>query len=84
MKNNSINVFSEIGKLKRVMLHKPGYELENLMPDYLEKLLFDDIPYLKVAREEHDAFADILRKNGAEVVYLADLASEALTDDKVR
>ena len=42
-----INVTSEIGKLKKVMLHKPGVELEHLVPEELERLLFDDIPYLK-------------------------------------
>ena len=52
---------SEIGRLRKVMLHRPGKELENLMPEYLERLLFDDIPYLKVAQEEHDAFADCLK-----------------------
>ena len=58
------------------MLHRPGRELENLMPEYLERLLFDDIPYLKVAQAEHDAFAQCLRDNGAEVVYLRDLVEE--------
>ena len=48
---------SEIGRLKKVLLHRPGQELENLMPDYLERLLFDDIPYLREAQREHDAFA---------------------------
>ena len=61
---------SEIGRLKKVMLHRPGMELENLMPEYLEQLLFDDIPYLKEAQREHDAFADCLRSQGVEVVYL--------------
>ena len=55
---------SEIGRLKKVMLHRPGGELENLMPEYLERLLFDDIPYLKEAQREHDAFADCLRGQG--------------------
>ena len=59
---------SEIGRLRRVMLHRPGRELENLMPDNLERLLFDDIPYLKAAQAEHDAFAACLRQNGVEVV----------------
>ena len=59
-----INVFSEIGKLNSVLLHRPGKELENLTPDLLERLLFDDIPYLKVAQEEHDAFAKTLTDNG--------------------
>ena len=75
---------SEIGRLKKVMLHRPGMELENLMPEYLEQLLFDDIPYLKEAQREHDAFADCLRAQGVEVVYLLDLVAESLTDDEVR
>jgi arginine deiminase len=73
-----INVFSEIGKLKTVLLHRPGKELENLTPDLLERLLFDDIPYLKVAQEEHDAFADTLRKQGVVVLYIKDMVIEAL------
>lgn len=75
---------SEIGRLKRVMLHRPGGELENLMPEYLERLLFDDIPYLREAQREHDAFADCLRGQGVEVVYLTDLVVESITDDTVR
>lgn len=79
-----INVTSEIGKLNKVMLHRPGKEIENLIPEYLGRLLFDDIPYLEVARKEHDKFADILRENGAEVLYLEELITEALEDIKVR
>ena len=75
---------SEIGRLRKVMLHRPGRELENLMPEYLERLLFDDIPYLKAAQEEHDAFARCLRDNGAEVVYLRDLVEETLAEPDVR
>ena len=71
----------EVGKLRRVMLHRPGRELENLMPEHLERLLFDDIPYLKVAQEEHDAFAQCLRESGAEVVYLGDLVAETIAGD---
>ena len=55
---------SEIGRLKKVMLHRPGMELENLMPEYLERLLFDDIPYLKVAREEAEFFARFNSRTG--------------------
>ena len=51
MSTKPIHVFSEIGKLKKVMLHRPGKELENLMPDYLERLLFDDIPFLEDAQK---------------------------------
>ena len=67
---NPINVKSEIGALKKVLVHRPGRELLNLTPDSLERLLFDDIPYLPVAQEEHDEFVRILRDNGVEVVYL--------------
>ena len=75
---------SEIGRLKKVMLHRPGQELENLMPEYLERLLFDDIPYLKVAQAEHDAFAQCLRENGADVVYLKDLVEETIAGPELR
>ena len=66
------------------MLHYPGRELENLMPEYLERLLFDDIPYLKVAQAEHDAFANCLRDNGADVVYLKDLVTETIQEPEIR
>ncbi len=74
----AIYVKSEIAPLKRVMLHRPGKELEHLTPGTLDRLLFDDIPYLSVAQEEHDRFAQVLREAGAEVVYLEDLAAETL------
>lgn len=73
-----IHVTSEIKPLKRVLLHRPGKELLNLTPDTLEELLFDDIPFLRVAQEEHDAFAKILRDNGTEVTYIEDLMTEVL------
>ena len=73
-----VNVKSEIMPLKKVLLHRPGDELLNLTPNTLEELLFDDIPFLKVAQEEHDAFAEILRNEGVEVVYLEDLMAEVL------
>lgn len=73
-----IHVKSEIAPLKRVMLHRPGAELEHLTPDTMDRLLFDDIPYLQGAQEEHDCFAQLLRENGVEVVYLEDLAAETL------
>ena len=73
-----LNVKSEIKELKKVLLHRPGRELENLTPKWLNQLLFDDIPWLDLAQKEHDAFADIFRKNGVEVLYLVDLVAEAL------
>ena len=82
--SNPIHVFSEIGRLKKVCLHRPGKELENLMPDYLERLLFDDIPYLEDAQKEHDAFAETLRNAGVEVLYLEQLAAEAIDAAGVR
>ena len=74
----AIHVKSEIGKLKKVMLHRPGQELEHLVPEDLERLLFDDIPYLKTAKIEHDMFAEIMRGQGVEVVYLEDLTADVL------
>ena len=73
-----IHVTSEIKKLKKVLVHRPGKELLNLTPDTLGRLLFDDIPYLKVAIQEHDEFCQILRDNDIEVVYLEDLMAETL------
>lgn len=74
-----LSVYSEIGRLRKVLLHRPGKELEQLTPERLDKLLFDDIPYLKAAQREHDAFADALRENGVEVLYLKDLMAETLS-----
>ncbi|MBI5972975.1 arginine deiminase [Staphylococcus caledonicus] len=84
MTQGPIQVNSEIGKLKTVLLKRPGKELENLVPDHLSGLLFDDIPYLKVAQEEHDKFAQALQDEGVEVVYLEKLAAEAIADKAVR
>ena len=73
-----IHVNSEIGKLKTVMLKRPDVEVENFTPDMMERLLFDDIPYLPIAQKEHDNFADTLRQNGTEVLYLEQLSAEAI------
>ena len=78
-----ICVKSEIGPLKRVLLQRPGRELEHLSPNTMGQLLFDDIPYLYGAQREHDCFAQILRDNGAEVVYLEDLTAQVLASDEV-
>ena len=79
-----IHVTSEIGKLKTVMLHRPGREIENITPDSMYRLLFDDIPYLPIAQEEHDYFAQTLRDQGIEVLYFEKLAAEALADQDVK
>ena len=79
-----IHNFSEIGKLNKVLLHRPGLELEALTPATMERLLFDDIPFLKIEQEEHDIFSRILTENGAEVIYYVDETAKALADIKVR
>lgn len=79
-----LHVTSEIGRLKTVLLHRPGNELENLTPDYLGRLLFDDIPYLEKAQAEHDAFAQVLRDHDIEVLYLDQLAAEALSTEDLK
>lgn len=84
MTNGPIQVNSEIGKLKTVLLKRPGKELENLVPDYLDGLLFDDIPFLKVAQQEHDHFAQVLQDEGIEVPYLEKLAAQSIEDSNVR
>ena len=75
---NKINVYSEIGKLKTVLLHEPGNEIHNLTPKHLDDLLFDDIPWLPLAKKEHQTFAKTFIDNGVKVVYLVDLVTEAL------
>ena len=82
--DSPVRVKSEVGKLRRVLLHRPGQELENLMPQYLSRQLFEDIPYLVHAREEHDQFAATLRESGVEVCYLLDLVAEAVVEPDVK
>lgn len=84
MENRNINVYSEIGNLKTVLLHRPGEEIENLTPEYLERLLFDDIPFLKVARKEHDNFAKVLKDSGVNVIYLENLAAIAVKNEEIK
>lgn len=84
IKPSGIQIFSEIGRIKRVLLHCPGRELDNLTPLNMNRLLFDEIPDSLVARREHDMFADVLRATGAEVVYVADLLADVLADLAIR
>jgi len=71
-------VDSEVGRLRTVLLHRPGAELKRLTPRNNDKLLFDGIPWVGRAQDEHDAFAAALRDHGVEVLYLADLLAQAL------
>jgi arginine deiminase len=77
-------VDSEVGRLRTVMLHRPGPELKRLTPRNNDKLLFDGIPWIGRAQDEHDAFAQALRDHGVEVLYLADLLAEALEVEAAR
>ncbi len=79
-----VHNYSEIGRLNKVLLHRIGTEVDGLVPDNFARLLFDDIPYLKVAQQEHDRFAEILRKNGVEVVYYVDEVAKALERPDIR
>ncbi|MCL2332591.1 MAG: arginine deiminase [Actinomycetia bacterium] len=80
-----ISIFSEIAPLKLALVKRPGAEIDSLTPDYLEQLLFDDIPFLPGAQEEHDFYVKLLRDNGVEVLSLDDLMCEALgVDPEVR
>ncbi len=77
-------VDSEVGRLRSVLLHRPGAELKRLTPRNNDKLLFDGIPWVDRAQDEHDAFAAALRDHGVEVLYLTDLLVEALEVPEAR
>lgn len=79
-----IKVSSEIGKLRAVMVHEPGPELEHLVPRYLDELLFDEIPWLREARMEHQGFVEALKSQGAEVLYVEKLVEEVIKDKKLK
>lgn len=79
-----LDVSSEIGTLRRVILHRPGREHERLTPENKDELLFDDVIWVKRARQEHDAFADVLADRGVEVLLLADLLAETLEQPDAR
>jgi arginine deiminase len=75
---------SEVGKLQTVMLHRPGPELKRLTPRNNDKLLFDGIPWVSRAQEEHDAFAEALRDRDVEVLFLTELLIETLATEEAR
>ncbi len=80
----ALGVYSEVGKLRQVILHRPGLELTRLSPTNVSELLFDDIPWAKRAREEHDAFAQELRDKGVKVHLFANLLADVLEDPAAR
>jgi arginine deiminase len=78
------DVRSEVGTLRRVLVHRPGAELDRLRPGNAAALLFDDVLWPGLAREEHDAFTATMRDSGVEVVYLEDLLAGAFRDPAAR
>ncbi|MEV5573500.1 arginine deiminase [Spirillospora sp. NPDC052269] len=81
---NRHRVTSEVGRLRTVLLHRPGAELKRLTPRNSAKLLFDAIPWVGRAQEEHDAFAQALRDRDVEVLYLSELLQDALEFEPAR
>lgn len=75
---------SEVGPLRVVILHRPGAELQRLTPQNSDKLLFDGLPWVARAQQEHDAFAGLLRSRGVEVLLLGDLLTQALSSGAAR
>ncbi|MEW6623910.1 MAG: arginine deiminase [Bacillota bacterium] len=84
MENSKMEVWSEIEDLKTVILHRPGAELDNLIPRYLEDLLFDEIPWLSKAQEEHDGFAQTLVENNTKIYYITDLLYHVIQDYELK
>ena len=80
----TLGVGSEVGALRRVLLHRPGLELQRLTPRNKDELLFDDVLWVRRARQEHDAFADALAERGVEVLLLHDLLAATLESVEAR
>src|SRR3954471_20788709 len=78
MTGTTLGANSEVGRLRTVILHRPGPELQRLTPRNNDELLFDGVPWVEKAQEEHDAFAEHLRAHGVEVLYLRELLAETL------
>lgn len=74
----SLGVYSEVGQLRQVIVHRPGLELARLTPQNIGDLLFDDVMWARKAKEEHDVFAEALRERGIRVHYFADLLAQTL------
>ncbi len=79
-----IHVYSEIGELKRVLVHRPGNEIMQVHPFHLQEMLFEDTPYLPDAQREHDEFTSILREQGVEVVDIRGLFEQAMSVPEAR
>jgi len=82
--NPTLGVHSEVGRLHRAIVHRPGLELSRLTPSNCDELLFDDVLWADKARQEHDAFADVLRHQGVTVHHFGTLFAETLKSDEAR
>ena len=80
----SLGVESEVGTLRKVMVHRPGLEHTRLTPTNAEELLFDDVIWVKRAKEEHDAFVSVMRDRGVEVLYAEQLLTDVLEMPEAR
>ncbi|MDO5719641.1 MAG: arginine deiminase [Actinomycetaceae bacterium] len=80
----SLGVFSEVGPLKQVIVHRPGKEMERLTPSNMGELLFDDVLWLSQARRDHDVFSSVLREENVDVLWFDDLLETALQLDEAR
>ena len=79
-----VSITSEVGALRAVLLHRPGRELESLTPQYLDSMLFEDIPFLEMMKEEHDRFAQVLSDQGCSVYYVESLLEEVLSHPQLQ
>jgi len=77
-------VQSEVGKLRKVMVHRPGLEHARLTPSNAEELLFDDVLWVERAQEEHDKFSQAMRERGVEVFEIEELLAQALAKAEAR
>src|SRR5436190_15593512 len=75
----AFGVHSEVGKLRKVMVHRPDLSLKRLTPTNHDELLFDDVLWVEQAQREHDEFVALLRSRGVEVFYFHELLAETLT-----
>ncbi len=83
--NSTLGVYSEVGRLRKVIVHRPDLSLRRLTPSNHDELLFDDVLWVERAQKEHDAFVEVLRNHNVEVFYVHELLGEALdASDKAR
>ncbi|RGD75227.1 arginine deiminase [Anaerofustis stercorihominis] len=79
---DKLSINSEIGKLNKILLHRPGFELDRITPEDLKEVLFDDIPWMSRMRKEHDGFAKVLKETGTEVLYVTDCLLEVINNNE--